>query len=101
MTKRSLIALALVLAAAATQAHARAPAPLQDDPLPPRSDPTPTVAQSVARLQIEKAGYTSVRGLWRDADGAWHGVARNPNNAAVPVVVDDHGHVSEPVNLAP
>src|SRR5260221_13635462 len=103
MMKRPLIALVLVLAAAATQAQARPPIggatmprdPLQVDPLGPRSDPTPTVGEAVARVQIEKAGYTGVRGLSRTADGTWHGMARNPSNAAVPVALDNQGKVIE------
>src|SRR5258708_38985356 len=103
MMKRPLIALVLVLAAAATQAQARSPIggatmprdPLQADPLGPRSDPTPTVGEAVARVQIEKAGYTGVRGLSRTADGTWRGMPRNPSSAAVPVALDHHGHVTE------
>ena len=49
----------------------------------------------VARLQIEKAGYISVRGLWRAGDGTWHGKARNVSNAAVPVALDGQGKVTE------
>src|SRR5882724_4400756 len=102
MMKRPLIALVLVLAAAATQAQARSPIggatmprdPLQADPLGPRSDPTPTVGEAVARVQIEKAGYTGVRGLWRADDGTWRGMARNPSNAPVPVTLDNQGKVS-------
>ena len=68
---------------------------MQADALGPRSDPTPTVGEAVARLQIEKAGYTSVRGLWRAGDGTWHGKARNASNAAVPVALDGQGKVTE------
>jgi len=101
--KRPLIAFVLVLAAAATQAEARSPIggatmprdPLQADPLGPRSEPTVTVAQAVARTQIEKSGYTSVRGLSRAADGTWRGVARNASNAPVAVALDGQGKVSE------
>ena len=94
---RPLIALVLVLAAAAaTQAQARAPlTPLAADPLGPRSNPTPTVGEAVARTQIEKSGYTSVRGLSRTADGAWRAVARNASNAPVAVALDAQGHVTE------
>ena len=103
MMKRPLIALVLVLAAAATQAQARSPIggatmprdPLQADPLGPRSDPTPTVGEAVARVQIEKNGYTSVRGLWRSADGTWRGKARNGGNAPVSVALDNQGKVVE------
>jgi hypothetical protein len=103
MMKRPLIVLTLVLAAAATQAQARSPiggatmarAPLQADPLGPRSDPTPTVGEAVARVQIEKNGYTSVRGLSRSADGTWHGKARNAGNTPVAVALDNQGKVVE------
>ncbi|MGH8430180.1 MAG: hypothetical protein ACREUF_07225 [Solimonas sp.] len=96
MTKRPLIALALILAAAATQAHARSPiAPVAADPLGPRSNPTPTVGEAVARVQIEKSGYTGVRGLSRTADGSWHAMARNARNAPVAVALDSQGRVTE------
>jgi hypothetical protein len=104
MINRPLIALVLVLAAAGT-AHAQARNPiggattprpaLTADPLGPRSDPTPTVAESVARVQIEKAGYTGVRGLVRIGDGAWRAAARNQSNVAVAVTLDNQGKVSE------
>jgi hypothetical protein len=101
--KRPLIAFVLVLAAAATQAEARSPIggatmprdPLQADPLGPRSEPTVTVAQAVARTQIEKSGYSSVRSLSRTADGTWRAVARNASNAPVVVALDSQGKVSE------
>ena len=104
MIKRPLIALALILAATAANAQARYPViggstmarpALQADPLGPRSDPTPTVGEAVAREQIEKAGYSGVRGLWRNDDGTWHGMARNASNAAVPVVLNSDGKVAE------
>ena len=73
---RPLIASILVLAAVVTQAEARSPIggatmpreQVQSDALGPRSDPTPTVAEAVARTQIEKSGYTGVRGLQRTGD---------------------------------
>jgi len=100
---RPLIALAFVLAAATTQAEARSPIggatmprdPVQADPLGPRSEPTVTVATAVARTQVEKSGYTSVRGLSRASDGTWHAVARNASNAPVAVVLDNQGRVTE------
>lgn len=103
MMNRPLVALALILAAAATQAEARSPIggatmprdPLQADPLGPRSEPTVTVAQAVARAQIEKSGYSSVRGVSRNADGSYRAVARNASNAPVAVVVDGQGRVAE------
>jgi hypothetical protein len=103
MTNRPLIAFVLVLAAAATQAEARSPIggatmprdPLTIDPLGPRSEPTVTVAQAVARTQIEKSGYTAVRGLSRNDDGTWRAVARNPANKPVAVSLDNQGKVVE------
>ena len=101
--KRPLIASILILAAAVAQAEARSPIggatmpreQVQSDPLGPRSDPTPTVAEAVARTQIEKGGYTSVRGLQRDANGTWHAVARDQRNAPVAVTLDDQGKVTQ------
>lgn len=99
---RPLLASILVLAAVATQAEARSPIggatmprePLQSDALGPRSDPTPTVAAAVARTQIEKSGYTNVRGLQRTGDGTWHAVARDQRNAPVAVTLDNGGNVT-------
>ena len=101
--KRPLIAFVLVLAAAVAQAEARSPIggatmprePMQSDVLGPRSDPTPTVAEAVARTQIEKSGYTSVRGLQRGADGSWRAMARDPRNAPVAVSLDSQGNVTQ------
>ena len=101
--KRPLIAFVLVLAAAAaTQAEARSPIggatmprdPLQADALGPRSAPTVTVAAAVARTQIEKNGYTGVRGLQRGSDGAWHAVGRDAKNTPVSLVLDGQGNVT-------
>ncbi len=100
---RPLLTSILVLAAAATQAEARSPIggatmprePLQSDALGPRSDPTPTVAEAVARTQIEKSGYTSVRGLQRTGDGTWRAVARDQRNAPVAVTLDNGGNVTQ------
>lgn len=101
--KRPLIAFTLVLAAAVAQAEARSPIggatmprePVQSDVLGPRSDPTPTVAEAVARTQIEKSGYTSVRGLQRMGNGTWHAVARDQRNAPVAVSLDNQGNVTQ------
>jgi hypothetical protein len=103
MTNRPLIAFVLVLAAAATHAEARSPIggatmprdALQTDPLGPRSEPTVTVAQAVARTQIEKSGYSAVRGLSRSSDGTWRAVARNAGNKPVAVALDNDGKVVE------
>jgi hypothetical protein len=100
---RPLIAFVLVLAAAATQTEARSPIggatmpreQVQSDALGPRSDPTPTVAEAVARTQIEKGGYTSVRGLQRTTDGTWLAVARDQRNAPVKVALDNQGNVTQ------
>jgi len=100
---RPLIAFVLVLAAATAQAEARSPIggatmprdPVQVDPTGPRSEPTVTVATAVARVQVEKSGYTSVRGLSRASGGTWHGMARNASNAPVAIVLDNQGKVTE------
>jgi hypothetical protein len=100
---RPLLASILVLAAAATQAQAASPIggatmprqPVQSDTLGPKSDPTPTVAEAVARTQIEKVGYTSVRGLQRAGDGTWRAVARDQRNAPVAVALDNQGNVTQ------
>ena len=101
--KRPLFASILILAAAVAQAEARSPIggatmprePVQSDALGPRSNPTPTVAEAVARTQIEKSGYTSVRGLQRTPDGVWHAVARDQRNAPVAVTLDSQGQVTQ------
>jgi hypothetical protein len=101
--KRPLIAFVLVLAAAVAQAEARSPFggatmprdPVAADPLGPRSNPTTTVAAAVARTEIEKSGYTSVRGLTRANDGAWHAVARDSLNTPVAVTLDGQGKVTQ------
>ncbi|HEX9325716.1 MAG TPA: hypothetical protein VF915_04315 [Reyranella sp.] len=101
--KRPLIASILILAAAVAQAEARSPIggatmpreQVQSDPLGPRSDPTPTVAEAVARTQIEKVGYTGVRNLQRAADGTWRAVARDQRNAPVAVALDNQGQVTQ------
>ena len=101
--KRPLILSILILAAAVAQAEARSPIggatmpreQVQSDPLGPRSDPTPTVAEAVARTQIEKGGYTSVRGLQRAGNGTWHAVARDQRNAPVAVALDNQGKVTQ------
>ncbi|MFO1158228.1 MAG: hypothetical protein U1E60_05280 [Reyranellaceae bacterium] len=105
MLKRPLFAATLLIVAAAGPAHAQSRSPYggatmprpatQADVLGPRSEPTVTVATAVARSQIEKSGYTGVRGVSRGSDGAWHAVARNTQNVPVAVVLDDQGRVSE------
>ena len=100
---RPLIAFVVALAAMTAQAQAASPiggatmprSPLQADPLGPRSEPTTTVAAAVARTQIEKSGFTSVRGLSRAADGTWRAVARNAGNAPVAIALDAQGKVTE------
>ena len=100
--KLPLIAFVLVAGAALSQAEARSPIGgattprdvVQSDTLGPRMDPTPTVAEAVARTQIEKVGYTSVRGLQRASDGTWHAVARDGKNAPVAVALDNQGNVT-------
>lgn len=107
MMKRPLLAALLIVASAgaasAQEAWPRSPhgakstprQPVQADTLGPRSEPTVTVATAVARTQIEKNGYTGVRGVSRGADGTWHAMARNGQNAPVSVVLDGQGNVSE------
>jgi hypothetical protein len=101
MNRPLLASLMIVTAAFAADALAAPPVggvprqPLQADPLGPRSEPTVTVAQAVARTQIERSGYTGVRGLQRGADGSWHGMARNAGNTPVSVTLDGQGKVSE------
>ena len=100
-----LAALATVTAATtAFQAQAASPiiggatmprAVAQSDPLGPRSEPTVTVAAAVARTQIEKGGYTGVRGVQRGSDGAWHAVGRDRNNQPVSLTLDGQGKVSQ------
>lgn len=99
--KRPLIALVLVLAAASAQAQTRPngvprlPEPQLAQDLGPRSEPTPTVALAVARTQIEKSGYYSVRGLQRGPDGSWHAMALDGRSGAVAVVLDNQGKVTQ------
>jgi hypothetical protein len=100
--KLPLITLAVILAVTTAQAQTRyvigstpMPRPPQTDQLGPRSDPTTTVAAAVARTQIEKAGFTSVRGLQRASDGTWHAVARDGRNAPVVLTLDNEGKVSQ------
>ena len=104
MMNRPLLAAFLVVAAAGTanaqtawppSPYGTKHPPLQADALGPRSDPTVTVATAVARTQIEKGGYTGVRGVSRADDGTWHAVARNAQNAPVSVILDNQGNVTE------
>lgn len=101
--KSPLVAFALVvLAGTAAQAQARSPfggatmprEPVQSDTLGPRSNPTTTVAAAIARTQIEKVGYTQVRGVQPAGDGSFRAVARDKSNAPVAVVVDSQGRVT-------
>jgi hypothetical protein len=104
MMNRPLLATLLIVASAgAASAQTAWPSspygtrhpPLQADALGPRSDPTVTVAAAVARTQIEKHGYTGVRGVSPAADGTWHAMARDRQNAPVSVVLDSQGNVTE------
>ena len=92
MLKRPLFATLLIVAAAGAANAQSSPVV---DLSAPRSEPTVTVATAVARTQIEKVGYTGVRGVSRGADGTWHAVARNAQNAPVAVVLDNQGRVTE------
>jgi hypothetical protein len=100
--KLPLTALVFVLAATAAQAQTRyvigstpMPRAPQTDQLGPRSEPTVTVATAVARTQIEKAGFTGVRGLQHASDGTWHAMARDSRNTPVAVMLDNQGKVSQ------
>ena len=103
--KRSLFTLALLATTAiaasanaqiASHPVAKMPHNLQlADALGPRSVPNVTVAQAVARTQIERQGYSSVRELVRSPDGSWSGMARSPKMAAVLVSLDPRGQVTE------
>ena len=71
------------------------PEPLQQaQAAGPRSEPTPTVAMAVARMQVEKSGYNGVRGLQRGPDGSWHANALDGRNTPVSVVLDNQGKVT-------
>lgn len=101
--RRPLLIASLLIVATAAQAQPRSPfggatmprQPSQSDELGPRSDPTTTVATAVARTQIEKAGFTGVRGLQRANDGTWRAVARDRSNAPVAVTLDNQGNVTQ------
>jgi hypothetical protein len=99
--KRPLIAFVLALAATSAQAQTRfddvpgRPEPQLAQNLGPRSEPVPSVALSVARTQIEKSGYYSVRGLQRGADGSWHARALDSRSAPVTVILDSQGKVTQ------
>lgn len=103
MKRPLLIASLLIVVAGAAQAQVRSPfggatmprQPTQSDELGPRSDPTTTVATAVARTQIEKAGFTGVRGLQRASDGTWRAVARDRSNAPVALTLDNQGNVTQ------
>ena len=97
------IALALVAGAAAVAeaqptwpyGGATRPRPVvQSDPLGPRSSPNGTVAESVARYEIEQQGFHDVHGLMRVSNGGWQALARGGDNAAVVVTLDASGKAS-------
>jgi hypothetical protein len=101
---RSLLTLAAVAAATlAVSAQAQSiaiggssmprPAP-HADPLGPRFG-SGTVAESVARAEIEKDGYTGVRSLMRTTDHGWQAVALTHENKPVVVSLDAQGKVTE------
>ncbi len=99
---RSVLSLALIASAAfAASAHAQSavitshmhrPAPTANVLGPKSTDST--VAEAVARSQVQSAGY-SVRDLVRTGDGGWQGVALDRNSKPVVVAVDTQGKVSE------
>lgn len=98
---RSLLSLTLIASAAfASSAFAQSALitshmqrPTTANVLGPKSTDY-TVAEAVARSQVQGAGY-SVRDLVRTADGGWQGVALDRNSKAVVVALDNQGKVSE------
>ena len=54
----------------------------------------PSAPRCRPRTQIEKSGYTGVRGLQRTGDGTWRAVARDQRNAPVAVSLDNQGNVT-------
>jgi hypothetical protein len=65
------------------------------DPLGPRLPGSATVAESVARAQIEEDGYSGVRNLVRTSGGGWQAVALSRANAPVVVSLDGRGKLTE------
>ncbi|HZQ00892.1 MAG TPA: hypothetical protein VFB13_15230 [Reyranella sp.] len=105
MNRRSLLSFTLVaatglvataaLAQTAVTGGSSRPRPVpRADALGPRSTDS-TVAESVARSQIEHDGYSGVRDLIRTSDGGWQGVALSRENKPVVVAVDAHGKLTE------
>ena len=68
--------------------------PLQADPLGPRSTNF-NASEALARAQIEKGGFSSVRALTRTGDGGWQAVALNRGNSTVKVALNSSGQVNE------
>ena len=64
------------------------------DPLGPRLG-SGTVAEAVARTQIEREGYSGVRTLTRTSDGNWQGLALTCSNTPVVVSLDNQGKVTQ------
>lgn len=67
----------------------------QADKLGPRVPGSGTAAESLARAEIEKDGYSGVRNLQRTGTNGWQAVAFNRSKAAVVVAVDGQGKVTE------
>ena len=60
----------------------------------PRSPQNPTAAEAAAKAELEKKGYTGVRGLPRDAAGNWAAKAMR-NSVEVAVILEPNGNVRE------
>lgn len=101
---RSLLSLTLIATAAfaasasaqtAVMGGATKPRPVpRADALGPRSTDS-TVAEAVARSQIEHDGYSGVRDLIRTSGGGWQGVALSKGNKPVVVSLDNQGKLTE------
>ena len=102
---RSVITLALIASTAlAASAHAQSaviggssmPRSVPHvDALGPRLPGSGTAAESFARAEIEKDGYSGVRNLTRTSADGWQAVAFNRSKTAVVVSVDSQGKVTE------
>lgn len=101
---RSILALGLLASAALASSASAQSAVVGGSSMPrpvPHADKlgpklaSGTVAESVARVQIEKDGYTGVRNLTRTSTNSWQGVALSQANKPVVVAVDRQGKVTE------
>ena len=94
---KRLIFSSLILACLSTGAFAQTAAPAAVTPAAPSAAAPMKGANSFteaqAKQRIEKAGFTSVTGLTKDADGIWRGKA-SKGGAMVEVALDYKGNVS-------